>query len=227
MASARELIGIILIFANVCINVASMELMQSMETHFDFDQPVFIIYVHHSIGTICLPVGLLLLRQQDVSLSEAIQEIGMTGRRFAFCIIALSALYKYNVLWTLAMPRVTVTLFNAISNSAFVFVLFFSMCLLDESITLGKVVSVLLTAAGVALVILYPSVKGQKTHHTTVAGLLLSFCCAMGQVPRPQLTNPSQPPPVDGLILLSPLVRLFTPWCTRFGLAAEGPGPSH
>ena len=110
------------------------------------------------------------------------REIGIGSYRdFAFTIIALSFLYKYNVLWASAMPKVSVTLFNAISNSAFIFVYGFSVCLLSETLTLGKAGSVLLTATGVALVILFPSEKGAAAHPTTFFGLSLSFACAVGQ----------------------------------------------
>ena len=52
--------ALLLIIVNVCINVASMELMQIMATEYKFNQPALIIYVHHSMGTVCLPFGLLL-----------------------------------------------------------------------------------------------------------------------------------------------------------------------
>ena len=72
---SREFIGIVMIAANVCINVASMELMQCMETKFDFKQPIFIVYVHHSIGCICLPIGLVVLSRQGVTLAEALRQL--------------------------------------------------------------------------------------------------------------------------------------------------------
>ena len=173
-----------LILANVVINVASMEAMQLMESsRYDFNEPIFIIYTHHSVCAVCLPFGLYLLRSQGVTLREALQEVGMSGdyREFAVKIIVLMLLYKYNILWTLSMTRVSVTLFNAINNSAFVFVLGFSMCLLNEKLSFLKGAAVLIATIGVGLVILYKSKAGQKAHPTTFIGLLYCFTCTLGQ----------------------------------------------
>lgn len=176
---AGTVCGYALILAMVFGNVISGEITQRM-LKTGFDQPILIVYINHSAGMVCLPAAALVLWWNSTSLEEALSAAGMppTRRALAWTCFLLSFLYKFNCMWTLALPHTSVSVFSAISQSSCVFVFGFSACLLGEQPTFGKGASVCICIVGVLLVAVYGSPTGGQGN--SFIGVLYSVLFTLG-----------------------------------------------
>jgi drug/metabolite transporter (DMT)-like permease len=172
--------GYLLILIMVFSNVLSGEVTQRMEDH-GFDQPILIVYINHSAGIVCLPFAALQLWWNSTSLEEALSAAGMQPTRWglAWTCFLLSFIYKFNCMWTLALPLTSVSVFSAISQSSCVFVFGFSAGLRGEKPTAGTGAAVLVAMVGVLLVAVFGAPPG-GTREDSLLGVLYSVLFTLG-----------------------------------------------
>jgi drug/metabolite transporter (DMT)-like permease len=191
----RYMWGIVLVFLQVTTNVASGELMQQQESSAgELNSPYFSVWFNHLFtGVACFLIALVIISTDNSSrkaagkarrsLTEVLaEEVGLTSWSQATRVgLWLALWYKYNVFWAGAIPVTSVSIFYALTQSSCVVVFLLSVKMLNEEVTVGKIVSLVLCIAGVLVVSLQMKNTDSKSTTTTPFGLALTLTCTVGQ----------------------------------------------
>jgi len=162
-------LGIVCVLVLVLVWVGLGEGSQALQTgshNAKYNKPFFQTYVIHSAYTVCLGVWsiwyILCVFKKKPNENPITLKIFLTAGLMAILSFA-SGLF-----WYISLPETTVGVNTAVYQASCIFIYIFSIFILKEKITFGKILSVSICVSGVVLLSLY----GTDTTGNSVEGII-------------------------------------------------------
>eukprot|EP00644_Phytophthora_capsici_P018010 jgi/Phyca11/507149/fgenesh2_kg.PHYCAscaffold_25_\ len=182
-------VGLLALFVVIWTNIFQAEAVQQLQTADDFKKPFFVMCFSHAAPVLLLPFifiyyricGTTEDRQAGFDIVAVLQRHSIVPLKKLLRLSAFLGIFYLvaDYFWFSSLQNLTVAAGAAIFNSSPLFVYCFSICLLNEKVTVKKVFGVLLAFTGVTMVVLYQGGDNAGIGSPSVIGGLLMVTSAV------------------------------------------------